>query len=357
MDNPDNTPLRLIADAVGISKMAVSLALRGKRGVSEATRAKVLKAAEKLGYEPDPEVSKLMARIRANRAPEMKACLALLTSGGSPKTWRDLVTERHYVEGAAERAKDHGYRLEEFWLNDPKISITTMASIIWNRGIEGVVVAPLQGKLSGLSKRALRFDFSRFAAVEISETIDEPDLNRSIHDQYTSMLKVVEELLALGYKRPGFVIEEALELRTNGKWTAAYLYAGWRRPDLTFLPPLIMKDPSLPDFKTWYDANRPDVVIGVDHMALEFLARMDVAIPREVGYASLDLDGDRPFFSGLSGIDQNSRRVGAAAIDLLVASIHRGDRGIPSHPTRVEVEGTWIAGSSTTIQKQRKSKR
>jgi LacI family transcriptional regulator len=52
-------------------------------------------------------------------------------------------------------------------------------------------------------------------------------------------------------------------------------------------------------------------------------------------------------YPDVSGIDQNSEIVGGAAVDMLVAAIHRGHRGIPSHPVRVEVEGSWKAGKST----------
>src|SRR6266478_6281279 len=60
--------LREIADRTGISRMAVSLALRGKSGVSETTRKKVLKVAKELGYEPDPEVARLLSRIRVKKS-------------------------------------------------------------------------------------------------------------------------------------------------------------------------------------------------------------------------------------------------------------------------------------------------
>ncbi|WP_054950631.1 LacI family DNA-binding transcriptional regulator [Numidum massiliense] len=43
-----------IADDVGVSKYAVSRALAGKEGVSEATRARVIAAAVRLGYRVDP---------------------------------------------------------------------------------------------------------------------------------------------------------------------------------------------------------------------------------------------------------------------------------------------------------------
>jgi len=59
------------------------------------------------------------------------------------------------------------------------------------------------------------------------------------------------------------------------------------------------------------------------------------------------VDGDANEYPDVSGIDQNSEIVGAAAIDMLVAAIHRGHRGIPVHPLRTEVEGSWKPGKST----------
>ncbi|MCR9218193.1 MAG: LacI family DNA-binding transcriptional regulator, partial [bacterium] len=47
--------LRVIADECGLSKYAVSRALSGKDGVSEATRNRILEVADELGYKrPDP---------------------------------------------------------------------------------------------------------------------------------------------------------------------------------------------------------------------------------------------------------------------------------------------------------------
>ena len=49
---PQPATLAEVAAAVGLSPAAVSLALRGKGGVSEATRARVVEAARALGYRP-----------------------------------------------------------------------------------------------------------------------------------------------------------------------------------------------------------------------------------------------------------------------------------------------------------------
>jgi LacI family transcriptional regulator len=339
--------LRDIAARAGVTRMAVSLALRGKAGVSASTRRKILRLAERLGYRPDPEVSKLLARIRSRAPAEIGSGLALLTSGATPGDWKRLVTERKYVEGATERAREYGYRLEEFWLNERGMTRDRLAGIIWNRGIEGVIIAPLQGKLSGRGARDLDFDLERFAAVEISETFETPDLDRSIHDQYTSMQRCLHELCTLGYSRIGFVIEDSLDLRVNGKWTAAFLEHRHRHGAGDLVPPLVLPGPRQSSFDRWFERYRPEVLVSIDRLGLALLKARGCRIPRDVGYASLDLDGEDSPDLELSGIDQNSRQVGAAAVDMLVASIQRGHRGVPEHPVRLEVEGTWRSGAST----------
>jgi len=344
--------LREIAEKTGVTRMAVSLALRGKPGVSEATREKVLKTARQLGYEPDPEVAKLMSRIRANSPATAKACLALLTSGASREEWKRYLTERKYVEGARARAAEYGYRIEEFWIHEPGMRSDRLGNIIWNRGIEGVVIAPLQGPITGKQNRAIELNFDLFSAVEISETVDRPDLDRAIHDQFTSMVKLLNELTQLKYRSIGLVLEEALDLRVNGKWTAAYLYHG-HRTGARQAPPLILSDFKPSEFDRWFDRYRPDVIVSVNRFGLRFLEARGLRVPGDVGYATLDLDGDLADYPDMSGIDQNSHMVGAAAVDLVVAAIQRGQRGIPVHPLRTEVEGTWVAGKSAVRQRSK----
>ncbi len=348
MTTRSRTCLREIAAKTGVTRMAVSLALRGKSGVSEATRRKVLAAAKRLGYEPDPEVAKLLAHIRRKTPAATKACLALLTSGPTPEAWKNYVTERKYVEGARARAGEYGYRVDEFWMNQPGMTMSRLSNIIWSRGIEGVIIAPLQEKISGKGgSRSIDLDFNLFSSVEISETVERPDLDRSNHDQYTSMLKVLAALAELNYRTVGLILEDALDLRVNGKWSAAYLYYRQRHGVRSMPPPLIMASPSQKTFDAWYDRHRPDAIVSVDRFGLRFLQRRGLGIPKDVGYASLDLDGDATDYPGMSGIDQNSNMVGAAAVDMLVAAIQRGQRGVPGQPLRTEIEGAWMPGSTT----------
>lgn len=228
-----------IAGLTGVTRMAVSLALRDKAGVSDETRKKVLKVAGKLGYRPDPEIANLMARIRLKTVPKTKSCLALLTAGPVSEGSKRSLTERKYVQGIINRAKEYGYRIEDFAI-DGGTNATRIGNILRSRGIEGVILRPLQ--------------------------------------------------------------------------------------------------------------YRPDVIVSVSRFGIRLIEERGLAVPGELGYASLDLDGDMPEYEGLSGIDQNSHMVGAAAVDMLVGAIQRGQRGVPLHPVRIEVEGVWRHGTSTVRQ-------
>jgi len=78
--------LRETAERAGVPRRAVSLALRGKAGVSAATRRKILRLAKQLGYRPDPEVSKLLARIRSRALPSERLPTATVSrSSGSAR--------------------------------------------------------------------------------------------------------------------------------------------------------------------------------------------------------------------------------------------------------------------------------
>jgi len=342
-----------IARQTGVTRMAVSLALRDKVGVSGETRKRVLAVAGKLGYRPDPEIANLMARIRLKTAPKTKSCLALLTAGPVSEGSKRSITERKYVQGIISRAKEYGYRIEEFVI-DGGTNAARIGNILWSRGIEGVIIRPLQYGLTDDASHSIHLDLCRISAVAISETLESPELDRSLHDQYTSMLKVLGELTALNYKRIGLVLEEELNVRVNGRWTAAYVQHPYRSGGKRLPPPLILPGPSQAAFGRWFDRYRPDVIVSVARFGIRLIEQRGLAVPGEIGYASLDLDGDMPEYEGLSGIDQNSHMVGAAAVDMLVGAIQRGQRGVPLHPVRIEVEGMWRHGTSTARQDRSK---
>ncbi|NBQ65231.1 MAG: tetratricopeptide repeat protein, partial [Verrucomicrobia bacterium] len=203
--------------------------------------------------------------------------------------------------------------------------LSRLVSILWNRGIEGVIFAPLQQRLSGTSPRRIEMDVGKFAAVEISETIESPHLDRATSDPYASMVRVLEEVHRAGYRRPGLVLEEALDFRVGGKWTAAFLRFHHSQTELP--PPFLVVVPRQNEFDRWFERHRPDVIISVDRLGLRLLRGRGELVPGNVGYASLDIDGDRADFPEVSGIDQNSRLHPEGATRTSSPSRADGDRG------------------------------
>src|ERR1051325_9261392 len=78
-EKSSNPTMQRIADAAGVSRMTVSLALRNHPRISAATRERIRQVAERLGYHPDPEVSKLMAYLRRAKPAKHARVLGLFT--------------------------------------------------------------------------------------------------------------------------------------------------------------------------------------------------------------------------------------------------------------------------------------
>lgn len=341
------TSLQDIADAVQVSKMTVSLALRKNPRISEATRLKIEQVAREMGYTVNPDVARYMSAIRHNRAQGNGLPIAYLTTGKEKGVWRKSDTERQYWEGASARAQEYGYYLEEYWLSEPGMSESRMSHILWNRGINGVVVHPFFQTLSERARDlSLSFNWEQFIAVAISDMLRNPILNRVLHDHYTSALIVMEELIKRGYRRIGLCLSEHMDLTVNQRWQAAYRVYRANHP-IERIEPLILPDLNPAKIKLWTQKNTLDAVIGAEIAMPDFFKEMGIEVGKELAYADLDIDLEDPRYDGVSGIYQNSRMMGTSAVDLLIAGMQRNEPGIPKIPVVLQVEGDWHDRGST----------
>ena len=108
MESDKQPTMQQIADVVGCSRMAVSLALRNSPKISPATIARIRKVAEELGYRPNPMVSALMTQLRHGRTVKRPTTIAYVTAYPTEDGWRQpgLFTEFH--TGAKKRAEAQG---------------------------------------------------------------------------------------------------------------------------------------------------------------------------------------------------------------------------------------------------------
>lgn len=337
-DEPQPVTMQMIADRAGVSRMAVSLALRNSPKISPATRDRIRGIAEELGYRPNPLVSALMTQLRDVRRVPQQTTLAYITAYPTIDGWRRPGPFVEFFDGAKQRAEALGYTMEEWWALQPGMSSQRLSDILFNRNIHGLLVAPLPAGGSTLG-----LDWTRFAAATIGFSLVEPQIPRASNDQYQSITVALQELTQLGYRRIGLAITEEEDMRVQQKWSAGYLVYQQDLPTKQRVPSLRSDGAFASAFTEWFQKNEPDAILSQEPRCIEYLSRLGREVPRDVGFAHLALtDTDE----GLAGIHQNGRIVGASMIDLVDAQLRRNERGVPSAPKTVLVQGRWVPGAT-----------
>ena len=335
-DDPQPVTMQMIADRAGVSRMAVSLALRNSPKISPATRERIRDIAEELGYRPNPLVSALMTQLREVRRVPRPTTLAYVTAYPTADGWRRPGPFVEFFEGAKARAEALGYTLEEWWAARPGMSEQRLSDILYNRNIHGLLVAPLPA-----GGTTLGMEWPRFAAATIGFSLVDPAIPRASNDQYHSITLALQELTRLGYRRIGMAITDEEDVRVQRKWSAGFLVYQQGIAAKQRVPSLREDEGFAAAFTEWFRKHKPDAVLSQDPRCIEYLSRIGVEVPKDVGFAHLALtDAD----TGLAGIHQNGRLVGASMIDLVDAQLRRNERGVPASPKTVLVQGRWVSG-------------
>ena len=328
--------MQMIADEAGVSRMAVSLALRNSPKISVATRHKIHQIAQRLGYRPNPLVSALMTQLRDIRRVPRPTTLAYVTAYPTADGWRRPGPFVDFYDGARGRAEALGYTLEEWWVAKPGLTEHRFSEILFNRNIHGLLIAPLPAGGS-----SLKLEWSRFATGTIAFSLASPLIHRASNDQYLSIGMALEELTKLGYRRIGLAITDEEDMRVQRKWSAGFMvYQQGIEPDRR-VPHLLATGAFPRALSEWFEEHRPDAILSQDSKLPEYLAQVGCSVPKDAGFAHLALNESDTEFAG---INQNSRLVGASALDLVDAQLRRNERGLPAAPKTVMILGRWISG-------------
>ncbi len=140
--------LKTIAEETGLSLSTVSLSLRGGAKLKEATRKKVLEAADRLGYVPD----RAGVRLRTGRTNVL--CLVL---DGSAKS---IEFTRHLIEGIGCGIQGTRYHLNVTPEFESPGSTSTLDHILRNQLADGVILthtAPRDPRVQALTDSGLPF--------------------------------------------------------------------------------------------------------------------------------------------------------------------------------------------------------
>ncbi len=339
---PASKNLQAIARATGVSAMTVSRVLRNFPRVAPDTRRRVLQATKKLGYSPDPHMARLMARVRSHRHHRAEAVIAVVRDNHAGDDLLDPAYHYAPLQDISAQAERYGYRAEEFRLDRRKMSPSRLRQILEARGIEGIIMSPQSSRSIGRE-----INYAGFAAVTLGYGLQSPALHRASTNMNHGILQATEELTARGYRRIGLAITEWINARSDCTYTGAMFNYQHEIPACNRVPILLFPKNNIAEdenhFRKWFRAYRPDVIISFDSYVPEWLVRLSLRIPEDLGLVVHDWISRCGDFAG---IDHRRPQVVAAAVDQLATQLINNERGVPEVARQVLIEPAWIEGPS-----------
>ncbi|MGH8017886.1 MAG: LacI family DNA-binding transcriptional regulator [Opitutaceae bacterium] len=331
-----------VAQAAGVSKSSVSLALRDDPRLALATRRRVQEIADRLGYRKNPIVASLMSQLRVSQTPRFHASFALINCSGL-RTLFDTSGFSDYRRGIRECADKAGYGVEEFWADEPGVGLARLRQILAARNIRGLIlVIPFEKRplLAGHPEF-----FREFSVATIGFDRTEPLLNRVSNNHFETARAAVQKLFDLGYERPGIVVRDAFDHLLQRRFSAGFHSAVHDQAHALKSPPapLLLEAMDRALFARWLKTEKPDAIITNLSEVRDWLETLKTSVPRQMGLLHLDWN---PQMRDWAGMNQNGMLVGAAAAELVMDQMAGNQVGVPTHPRLVLIESDFVAGPS-----------
>lgn len=331
--------LQHVADYTGFSRSTISLALRGHPSLPAETRTRILQAAEKLSYRPNPLVAALMSDLRLGRR-RHRETIALVSRQGQPISRRE---DRYYqiLYGAIVREAGRlGLEIDEFEAGGA-MSDARLSKVLKARGIHGVIFFP---GLAATGRDYPDLDWSAFATVLIGFNTARMGLHQVVSDYAYDIDLALQIAQREGMRRIGFAITPDLDRTTNHNWQARYLLYQHAQPPANRVPIPALGGPRFnpENFLRWFRRHRPDTIIIAQETITRWLAQAGYDVPADVRLINLVQRGE----PGLAGIDPLTQEVGEAAVSLLVSLLQGNEFGLPAFPRVVSIKGRWSEGRS-----------
>ena len=339
----ERTPtLHDIAREVGVSVMTVSRALRNAPRVAPETRARVQAVAAALGYEPDPDLARLMHRVRSRKTVRFRAVIAVIREEVPQDNLLGPSYQYVPIEAIRQRALGHGYAVEEFWLGREGLTPKRLQKILLARGIEGVIVSP-----QSLQLPCSKLDYSPFASVAFGYAMREPALHMCAGNMTLGIQTAAEQLTARGYHRIGVAVTQWIVNRSQFGYSGGVFHFQQSLPAEDRIPLLLLPhnriERGFAAFSKWMNENRPDVLISFDTHVPEWLTRLGLRVPDDIGFVVHDWT---PAMTSCAGIYQRRDHLAAAAVDLIVTQLSQHERGVPAVARQIMIPPQWINGPS-----------
>jgi DNA-binding LacI/PurR family transcriptional regulator len=316
-----------VAERAGVSRALVSIVMRDAPGASVQTRERVRRAADEIGYRPDP---------RARRLRQLRTKLIGVTFTAGQEFHADL------VDGVYVAAEELGYDVVLSGVTPHRDEPRALRTLIDDR-CEGLVLIGSQMPAGQVGDLA-----ANVPVVAVARRIRGVDAVRS--DDVAGAAMAMDYLLSLGHRR-------ILYLDGGRAPGAAERRRGYRRAvraaqltELTLPGGLTEREGAAAAATMLASGELPSAIVAFnDRCALgvmDVLIRAGVAIPQQVSVVGFD---DSPL-AGMAHIDlttirQDSAGLAHAAVERLVARLD--DDSVDGGAVDITREPTLIVRGST----------
>jgi len=321
-----------VALAAHVHKSTVSLALRNQPKLCAATRERIRRIAEELGYRPDPMLDLFNLHRRTLEPPRPLGEIAFVSDLAGPAAFARSERHEAIFASAREEAKRLNYTLEVFFLGPTQLSPTRLFQVLQARGIAGILLGALSP-----ATRSLPIDWSQFCVVGIESLQVEPRVDNISTDYCQAARLALRHVREAGGRNVGFVVPHDLGPEIEGQLRAGYLVENCTLGPVRSAPFFHLDDGREQDsekLRQWIMAEKLDSAVGC---GVDF-SRLTAGIPLGVAQARIDCgragSGDR-------GVPALHHDLGRRAIELLIMRLQMNLRGLPSNPATTLLPVEW----------------
>ncbi len=332
-----------VAQAAGVHFTTVSMALRGDPRLRPDTRARILAAALRMGYQRHP-VSAALSRHRQPAAAAASPPRIAYLSNRSPENgFYNASYIRALLGGAEEKARALGYGFEVLFVDRGYHDSRSLSRYLRKRGINGIIIGAFEP-----DRRGLELNWDEFCVVQIDSRHLQPAFTFVSNDQLHAVRLSFQKLRALGYQRIGLAVGASDEIVTANLPVGGFLLeqSALRRSQRA-KPLLFPSNLTLPAaakiLAEWIRRESIEAVICNWASIRRLVHAGGLACPQSVACACLCLRQPSP---SLAGVVANLGLVGSQLTGMLAALLQSEQYGVPAAPTRSYVEGIWHDGAS-----------
>ncbi len=317
----------------------VSRALRDDPSTAEKTRLHVQGVADKLGYRPDPALQVLIERRWRGRRADEGLNLCFLYDGAG----QDASVATAQFKRFKESSKALGYTLIPIDMSE-FATVQKLIHRLESQGVSGIVFSLLSSTSYDITELC-----QRFAAVSINVSQVQPNCPIIMHDEFRSIEKVWKQLEALGYRRFGVIFEEYPEsFSMDQRLGAVYCRQRFVQPAKNRIPiffyPKEAKGPNEKLLK-WLEKYQPDVLLGDTHHEVEMLDEINVRVPDDFAFASVNM-WDASKIGEIAGYFRDNVLLFERGLQLLNMMVRSGATGASQGQLVEMVNGVWKDGQS-----------